>query len=71
MRDSVAYDCSNEYGTLTWAIEKCDKDPNCHLIHDHSCDDANWRYCPNLLVDASRDNHGKACSKLKIGKTLV
>ena len=67
MRNSVSDDCSNEYGTLTWAKEKCDKDPNCHFIHDYGCDNASWRYCPNLLVDASRDNQGKACSKLKIG----
>ena len=71
MKNSVSGDCSTEYGTVEWAIEKCDKDPNCQFIHDHGCDDKNWRYCPNLLIDESLDNQGKACSRLKSGKTLV
>ena len=31
MPNSVSDYCSNDYGTLTWAIEKCDKDPNCEF----------------------------------------
>ena len=71
MQNSVSDDCSTEYGTVTWAIEKCDKDPSCQFIHDYGCDDENWRYCPNLLIDESSDNQGEACSRLKPGETLV
>jgi len=65
MKNSVSGDCSTEYGTVEWAIEKCDKDPNCLFIHDYGCDDKNWRYCTNLLID--EDNQGEACSRLKSG----
>ena len=71
MKNSVSDDCSTEYGTVSWAIEKCDKDPNCQFIHDYGCDDKNWRYCPNLLIDESLEYQGKACSRLKSGKTIV
>ena len=71
MPNSVSDYCSNDYGTLTWAIEKCDNDPNCEFIHDYGCDNASWRYCPNLLADANKNNQGKACSKLKKGKYLI
>ena len=71
MLDSVGYDCSTEYGTLSWASKKCDKDPNCEFVHDYGCDNASWRYCPNLLVDQNWNNQGQACSRLKIGEPFV
>ena len=70
MKNSAGDGCSTEYGTLTWAIEKCDNDLNCDFIHDYGCDNANWRYCPNLRVDESVDNQGQACSRLKLGEIL-
>ena len=71
MLNSASKVCSDEFGTLEWATQQCEKDVNCNWLHDHSGDNKNWRLCPNVniydyLSNAPEDEIGM--SKLKPSK---
>ena len=70
--NSAAYVCSDEYGTLEWAKQKCNNDTNCNWLHDYDCDDSKWRFCINVsLDDHLYEGTGiEGCSKVKIGNLV-
>ena len=60
--------CSgNAYGTLEWAMTKCNNDNKCNWLHDHGCDGKNWRFCSDVEIDNYKGGDG--CSKIKPGNT--
>ena len=71
--DSASGVCSREYGTLKWAMTKCNNDNNCKWLHDHGCDDENWRFCPNIDINKYLTHRAaqrpEGCSKIQIDKS--
>jgi len=60
--------CSDEYGNLVWAQQKCNEDANCSWLHDTYCDDRLWRFCTNVKIDGYKETGADSCSKLKGGE---
>ena len=65
--------CSQQYGTLQWASEQCNKDPDCKWIHDYKCRHDEYRYCTRVDMYQYRDGHGgpgpgssHSCSKVQV-----
>ena len=73
--DSASYVCSSEYGPLEWAMKKCNKDNTCKWLHDHGCDNENWRFCPNVDINKYLNpraaQRSESCSKMKPNKEKI
>ena len=65
--NSAKDDCSNEKGTLEWAIQRCEEIVNCHWIYDFECDNQNWRFCFNVDVNDYIAPNENGCAKVKPG----
>ena len=68
--NSARNDCSNEKGTLEWAIKRCEETINCHWIHDYNCDKQNWRFCFNIDVKDYIAPNEKGCAKVEPGEKI-
>ena len=70
--NSAKDDCSNEKGSLEWAIQRCEETINCNWIHDFKCDNQNWRFCFNIDVKDYIAPNQNGCAKVKPGeKTFI
>ena len=71
MLNSASKVCSDEFGTLEWATQQCEKDVNCNWLHDRDGDNKNWKFCPNVYLQEYLWNYpeeGIGMSKLKPSK---
>ena len=69
--NSAADDCSNEKGTLEWAIQRCEEVRNCYWIHDYQCDNKNWRFCFNSHAKEYIGPNENGCAKVKPGEITL
>ena len=60
--------CSDEYGSLGWAIDRCKKITGCNILNDVECDNANWRYCVGLDIADFADTSEESCSLIRAPK---
>ena len=65
---SMYASCSDEYGSLGWAIDKCKERTSCNILNDAECDNANWRYCVGLDIADFSDTSEKSCSLIRAPK---
>jgi ribosomal protein S27E len=60
--------CSGRvFGSLAQMEAMCDRDSNCHALHDHNCDGEDWRMCTYTVKEMQdADIDRTACSMTKI-----
>merc|ERR1719472_719359 len=50
----------------------CDRDFNCHALHDHNCDGQDWRMCTYTVKEMQdADIDRSACSMVKIDDKVI
>jgi hypothetical protein len=65
--------CSGRvFGSLAQMEAMCDRDSNCHALHDHNCDGQDWRMCTYTVKEMQdADIDRTACSMVKIDDKTI